>query len=65
MKTHSSSRTIGRLVEEEHLLGIGGGAVPRLEVGDDVFDEECADGYDPSQRVQLAPKVKLWLLTGA
>ena len=56
MKAHSRTRTSGQGVEEEDLLGVGEGAVDGLEVGDDVLDEEGADGDDAGERVQLAPE---------
>src|SRR5271156_170882 len=40
-------------VEELDLLGVGEGAVDGLEVGDDVLDQEGADGADTCERVQL------------
>src|ERR1700679_3223066 len=40
-------------VEEEDLLGVGEGAVDDLEIGDDVFDEEGADGDDAGEGVKL------------
>lgn len=43
-------------VEEENLLGVGERAVDGLEVGDDVLDEEGADGDDAGERVELAPE---------
>ena len=43
-------------VEELDLLGVGEGAVEGLEVGDDVLDEEGADGDDAGEGVQLAPE---------
>ena len=43
-------------VEEEDLLGVGEGAVDGLEVGDDVLDEEGADGDDSGEGVELAPE---------
>ena len=43
-------------VEEEDLLGVGERAVDDLVVGDDVLDEEGADGDDAGERVQLAPE---------
>jgi hypothetical protein len=44
-------------VEELDLLGIGEGAVEGLEVGDDVLDEEGADGDDAGEGVEFAPEV--------
>src|SRR5215469_1831001 len=46
----------GQGVEEEDLLSVGEGAVDGLEVGDDVLDEEGADGDDSGERVELAPE---------
>ena len=43
-------------VEELDLLGVGEGAVPGLEVGDDVLDEEGADGDDAGEGVQASPE---------
>ena len=43
-------------VEELDLLGVGEGAVPGLEVRDDVLDEEGADGDDAGEGMELAPK---------
>ena len=43
-------------VEEEDLFGVGEGAVDDLVVGDDVLDEEGADGDDAGERVELAPE---------
>ncbi len=43
-------------VEELDLLGVGEGAVPGLEVGDDVLDEEGADGDDAGQRMEAPPE---------
>jgi hypothetical protein len=39
-------------VEELHLRGVGGGAFERLKVGEDVLDQERADGDDAHQRMQ-------------
>ena len=46
----------GEGVEELDLLGVGEGAVEGLEVGDDVLDEEGADGDDAGERVEFAPR---------
>ena len=46
----------GEPIEELDLLGVGEGAVDGLVVGDDVFDEEGADGDDAGERVQPAPE---------
>ncbi len=46
----------GQGVEEEDLFGVGERAVEDLEVGDDVLDEEGADGNDSGERVELAPR---------
>jgi len=44
----------GESVEEFDLSGVGGGAFEGFKVGDEVFDEECADWDDAGERVQLA-----------
>ncbi len=49
-------RTSGRELRKTDLLGVGEGAVPGFEVGDDVLDEEGADGDDAGERVQAAPE---------
>ena len=46
----------GKGVEEEDLFGVGDGAVEGLEVGDDVLDEEGADGDDSGEGVEFAPQ---------
>ncbi len=43
-------------VEELDLLGVGEGAVEGFEVGDDVLDEEGADGDDAGEGVELVPE---------
>ena len=56
MKTHSSTRTIGRLLRKRDLLAVGDGPFERLEVGEQMLKEECAQGDDAQQRMQLAPE---------
>ena len=43
-------------VEQTDLLGVGERAVEGLDVGEDVLDEECADGDEAGEGVQLAPE---------
>ncbi|WP_433983493.1 hypothetical protein RBB78_20340 [Tunturiibacter empetritectus] len=38
-------------------MGVGEGAVEGLEVGDDVLDEEGADGDDAGEGVEFVPEV--------
>ena len=43
-------------VAEFDLLGVGEGAVPGFEVGNDVLEEEGADGDDAGKGVELVPE---------
>src|SRR5208283_3373338 len=46
----------GEGVEQTDLLGVGERAVECLDVGEDVLDQERANGDDAGERVQLAPE---------
>src|SRR5580704_2202373 len=49
----------GKRIEELHLLGVSEGALERLEVREDVFEKEGADGNDSGERVELAPQERV------
>ena len=43
-------------VEQTDLMAVGERAVEGFDVGEDVLDEECADGDEAGEGVQLAPE---------
>jgi hypothetical protein len=50
---HANQR---KAVEELDLCTVSCGSFERLEVGEQVLEQECADGDNAQQGVQLAPE---------
>ena len=46
-------------IEELHLRRVGRGAFQRLEVGDEMLQQKCADGNDAEQGMQLVPEERV------